>query len=103
METQTEIRPIASIETQTTIPKERKLVFNQKKIEKKKQLDKFKDLIPGNLLTSSRKSTNFINVQNAQPFVKKVNNNLEKEVLKEKAKSILSVSSTITAVESKTL
>ena len=98
METQTEIRPITSIETQTTIPKERKLVFNQKKIEKKKQLDKFKDLIPGNLLTSSRKTTNFINVQNAQPFVKKENSNLEKEVLKEKAKSILSVSSTMPAV-----
>ena len=62
-------------------------------------MDKYKDLIPGNLLINSRrKSTNFINVQNARPFVKKENSNLEKEVLKEKAKSILSVSSTMPAV-----
>lgn len=87
-----------SINTQTTQQKEKKLIFNPKKIEKQKQINKYKNLLPSNLLTSSRKQTNFINVQNAQPFIKSKNEQEKKDLLKEKAKSILSVSSTMPPV-----
>jgi len=81
----------SSINTQTTTQKEKKLIFNPKKIEKQKQLKKYKDLIPGNLLTSSRKVTNFMNVKdNFQPFLKSEKDKLLKEEKKTKSTSNIS-------------
>ena len=85
----------SSINTQTTSQKEKKLIFNPKKVEKRKQINKYKDLIPDNLLSTSRKAASFINVQNAQPFVKSMNHDEKKDLLKKKVKSILSVNSTM--------
>ena len=46
----------SSINTQTTAQKEKKLIFNPKKIEKRKQINKYKNLLPDNLLTTSNLS-----------------------------------------------
>ncbi len=60
----------SSINTQTTALKEKKFIFNPKNIEKRKQFNKYKELIPSNLLTTSRKATNFMNIiDNFQPFI----------------------------------
>jgi hypothetical protein len=86
----------SSINTQTTTQKEKKLIFNPKKIEKQKQLKKYKDLIPGNLLTSSRKVTNFMNVKdNFQPFLKSEKDKLLKEEKKQKVPAILAAAATM--------
>ncbi len=54
----------SSINTQTTAQKEKKLIFNPKKIEKRKQIakitDKYKNILPQNLITIRRKTPNFM-------------------------------------------
>ena len=88
-------KPISHADTQTSIPKQKKLIFNPKKIETRKQLLKYKDLVPQNLITTSRKTTNYMNVQTAQPFVRSEKDKDLKDELKQKAHSMLSVSATM--------
>ena len=86
----------SSINTQTTAQKAKKLIFNPKKIEKQKQFKKYKDLIPNNLLTTSRKATNFMNiVDNFQPFILSEKDKLLKEELKTKVPPILAAGATM--------
>jgi hypothetical protein len=86
----------SSINTQTTAQKAKKLIFNPKKIEKQKQIKKYKDLIPNNLLTTSRKATNFMNiVDNFQPFILSEKDKLLKEELKQKVPPILAAGATM--------
>jgi hypothetical protein len=101
METQTEMPKIqtSSINTQTTAQKEKKLIFNPKKIEKRKQINKLKNLIPDNILTTSRKVATFVNVKDRyQPFIRSEKDKLIKEELKNKTPAILAAAATMPPV-----
>jgi hypothetical protein len=97
IETQTEpnIKSVSSVATETqAIPKQKKLIFNSKKIDKKKQLDKLKQFTPENLLVAPKRPAlkSFV-VQMGQPSMKVINKKIDsdasKEQLKDKSKAIL--------------
>ena len=77
METQTEpnFKSVSSVATETqSTPKQKKLIFNSNKIEKKKQLDKLKQFTPENLLVAPKRPAlkSFV-VQMGQPSIKVIN------------------------------
>jgi len=96
-----EPKTFSSIGTETQkIPQQKKLIFNSKKIGKKKYLDALKQFTPSNLLSSvNQKPPNIINIKSVkklptltQPSVEIDIKEANKDILRSKANSILASS-----------
>ncbi len=94
-----EPKTFSSIGTETQkIPQQKKLIFNSKKIGKKKYLDTLKQFTPSNLLSSvNQKPPNIINIKSVkklptltQPSVEIDIKEANKDILRAKTNSILS-------------